>query len=401
MWYLLPTVFILMLTVVVPVVADPPRLILLDAERLATAKRRLASGDTALAPAWDRLKADADAALGEGPFSVMNKPKPTPSGDMHDYISFGPYWWPDPDKPDGLPYICRDGVINPDARGPNTDSSQLAAMIRAVNRVSLAYYFSGNEKYASHAARLLKVWFLDEATRMNPHLRYGQSIPGVTEGWGIGIIETAGLRLIVDDVGLLKGSPSWTSDDQQGLVAWMGDYLTWLQTSQHGRDEDRQGNNHGTYYDLQVVALSLFVDRPEIARRVLAAVGERRIATQVTPDGRQRRELLRNRSLGYSVMNLEGLFALAAMGRHVDVNLWAFRAADVGTLQQALDFLVPYADPNVAWPHEQIVPFDRTELLPLLRQGMIVFGEHHYRSAIERMPATDAAASRAQLLWPH
>ena len=35
--------------------------------------------------------------------------------------SVGPYWWPDPSKPDGLPYIRKDGHKNPE-RGKIGDS---------------------------------------------------------------------------------------------------------------------------------------------------------------------------------------------------------------------------------------------------------------------------------------
>ena len=39
---------------------------------------------------------------------VDGKKLVAPSGDKHDYISVGTYWWPNPDTSDGLPYIRRD-----------------------------------------------------------------------------------------------------------------------------------------------------------------------------------------------------------------------------------------------------------------------------------------------------
>lgn len=32
--------------------------------------------------------------------------------------------------------------------------------------------------------KYLQVWFVDKATKMNPHLNYGQGIPAITMGRG-------------------------------------------------------------------------------------------------------------------------------------------------------------------------------------------------------------------------
>ena len=123
--------------------------------------------------------------MDKGPYSVMDKDIIPPSGDKHDYISQGPYWWPDTTKPDGLPYIRRDGVVNPE-REKFTDRRNLSNLLEATDFLSKAYYFSEDEKYATKIIELLQVWFLNDATKMNPHLEYGQGIPGITEGRGIG-----------------------------------------------------------------------------------------------------------------------------------------------------------------------------------------------------------------------
>ena len=71
------------------------------AEKLAKVK---AKADTpTYAPASKTLMKEADKAMNLTPPSVMDKSMTASSGDKHDYMSMGPYWWPDPSKPDGTP----------------------------------------------------------------------------------------------------------------------------------------------------------------------------------------------------------------------------------------------------------------------------------------------------------
>jgi len=376
----------------------PPRVFLVDAGRLAETKRRVAAGDERLAGAMARLREEADAALEAGPFSVMQKEHLPPSGDKHDYMSVGPYWWPDPDAPDGKPYIRRDGRVNPERY--EYDSAPLKAMCEAVETLALAYHLTDRQPYAEHAARLLRTWFLDPDTRMNPHLRFGQAIPGRCTGRGIGIIDTTRLVRLVDAVGMLDGSPAWTDADRRGLEKWFAAYLDWMLQSDYGRAEARTRNNHGTWYDVQVASFALFTGRRELARKVLQEAAARRIASQIEPDGRQPLELARTRSFDYSVMNLQGMFALAILGRCVDVDLWHFRTSDGRSIRQALDWLIPFAVGEKKWTHQQIHPLQPEKLFPLLRMAAIAYGEPRYEAVIAKLKGTDLASDRSHLLYP-
>src|SRR5262249_13737010 len=163
------------------------------------------------------------------------KPKAPPSGDKRDYVSMAPYFWPNPDTKTGLPYVRRDGQVNPERN--KYDRPLLGRMSEAVSTLALAYYLTGEERYAEQSGTLLQVWFLDAKTRMNPNLNYAQFIPGVNEGRGIGIIDSVALLPVVDAVGLLEGSRHWTKARQAGMREWFADYLKWLRTSKGGKEE--------------------------------------------------------------------------------------------------------------------------------------------------------------------
>jgi hypothetical protein len=356
---------------------------------IPAARIKAASG-----PALTQLLADADRALTLTPTSVMDKTIVPPSGDKHDYMSQAPYWWPDPQKPDGKPYIRRDGERNPEIN-KLPDHDNLGRLNSAVATLGLAYRLEPKAEYAQQAARLTRVWFLDAATRMNPHLKFGQGIPGINEGRGIGIIETRGLPDLLDGIIAISGSPAWTAADEAGLQAWMRDYVAWLTTSTHGQEESKNGNNHETWYDVQVAALALYTGQRDLARKTLEG-SRARIDRQFQPDGRQPRELERTRSFDYSEFNLTAFFNLAVLGERVGVDLWNYRSADGRSLRAGLDFLVPYAAGDKKWDFDQITPFRGSTIADILRRGAVAWREPKYRALAEKL---GGGSTRVRLLY--
>src|SRR5580765_7132801 len=63
-----------------------PRLLILHANGLMQIKERLQDSDPALAPAFVKLKRDAQRALYVKPLSVTEKTFSTPTGSKHDYM---------------------------------------------------------------------------------------------------------------------------------------------------------------------------------------------------------------------------------------------------------------------------------------------------------------------------
>lgn len=127
---------------------------------------------------------EADKMLTKSITAVVDKKTTPPSGDKHDYLSQGRYWWPNPKTADGLPYIRKDGVVNPEIE--DFDRGALSAMTRSVAVLSLAYKLTSENKYAEKAVQNLRIWFMNKKTKMNPNMNYGQTIPGKYEGKGRG-----------------------------------------------------------------------------------------------------------------------------------------------------------------------------------------------------------------------
>jgi hypothetical protein len=361
----------------IPAPPGPPRVFVLRSDVLLALRARIGAGNVH-EPALDALRAEADELLKLEPLSVMQKPQTPPSGSKHDYMSLAPYWWPDPAKPNGLPYIRRDGETNPES-GKVPDHKNFSKVMSATHTLALAYYLFGEEAYAAHCTQLLRAWFLDPATRMNPSLTFAQAIMGVNEGRGIGLIETRDITRIVDAVGLLAGSHSWTPADQQGMLDWCSKFLTWMLESSNGKDESGSKNNHGTYYDVQIAGLALFVGRKDVAQRVPREVPKKRIEVQIEPDGREPLELARTKSAGYSLMNLSGLFELARLGDATGADLWNFQTRDGRSIRKALDYLIPFGTGQQKWKDEQIADVNWKELVPHLLVAADVYHFPKYK----------------------
>jgi len=378
---------------------NSPRVFLLDAKQLELTKQRIRAGDKTLIQALAQLDQEAQKALTTGPFSVVTKDPVPLSGDKHDYMSQAPYFWPDSSKPNGLPYIRRDGERNPEIN-KITDHRSLDQMVNAVETLALAYYYKGNDAYAAKAAQLLRAFFLDPATRMNPHLQFAQFIPGVNTGRGIGLIETRGLTRVVDAIGLLAGSNALTRKDQQGLQEWFTKFLVWMLESKNGRDESAARNNHGTYYDLQVTSFALFLGKKDLAHDTLQTARQKRIAAQIEPDGRQPLELVRTKAWSYSVGNLDGLMLLARLGENVGIDLWNYTTSDGRSIRRALDYLVPFAFSEQKWSYQQLGEWPPEMLFPLLRHAAIKYKDQEYQALAARVPSLKTT-DRELLLFPN
>lgn len=383
----------------VAAVVSSDDLILARGGLLRESRRRLRDGDPALCPAYTALMQAADSALRVGIISVMQKQKIPPSGDKHDFMSLAPYWWPDPSKPNGLPYIRRDGNVNPESRIDH-DGTRFQAMENAVESLALAYYFTGDEKYAEHGTKLLRTWFVDPATRMNPNLRFAQAIPGVAEGRGTGIIDTRNIPQLVDAVRLLQGSRSLSASDDAAIVGWCRDYLNWLRTSKNGKDEGAAENNHGTWYDTQVAALALFVGDTALARQVIGTDVKKRLAAQIASDGSQSRELARTRPLHYSLFNLDAFTQLAEMGRHVGVNLWSQTTPSGASLRAALNFVAPYADSTVRWKKPEAMQLMPEVFALPFRRAAVALGDPAFTTVLSKLRSSAVRTDRALLLYP-
>lgn len=376
-------------------------LIYVSEERLSRAKALIEQKNPKYVEAYKKLIAAANKALTLEANPVVNKTMMPPSGDKHDYISLAPYFWADSTKPNGLPWMAKDGQVNPLSRGNNTDQARIHDMWNALHHLSMGYYFSKDLKYANKAKELIQIWFIDEATRVNPNINFGQGVPGGVSGRPLGIIEWDEVTHLVTTIQLFDRDKLLTPTFKNSVDKWLSDYTNWLRTSKIGMEEDAQPQNHGNWYDFQVVGLLRYLGKNEEAREKVEAA-KKRIASQIQPDGSMPLELRRTKSVYYSEMNLRAMTFVTEMGRPLGVDLWAYQTPDGRSMKKAFDYLRPYALGEKEWVGKQIIgggPKGAIEerLKPLFSIASTVFGE---KLIDEKAKVDEKLSFMQKLLYP-
>ncbi|OVZ94798.1 alginate lyase [Yersinia frederiksenii] len=333
--------------------------------------------------AYHQLLQQADKALKRPDFSVMDKNNVPPSGSKHDYLSLGAYWWPDGQKSDGLPWIRKDGQINPASKNADSDGVRLADFTAQVQTLTLAWYFSGQQKYADKAISLIRTWFIAPQTRMNPNLNFAQGVPGIAAGRGTGVLDGRYFATrIVDSLIMLQQNKHWTAQDEKQMRQWMTEYLAWLRHSPAGKTEAAALNNHGNWYAVQVAGIAWYLQQPQVVVE-MAQLLKTKMDTQLAADGSQPLELARTRSFHYSYFSLQAAILMAQLADKVHIDLWRYQTPQNSSLIKALDFMAPFSDEQKKWPYHSLDNIG-VRLVPLMVQADKALGENRYQHWIQQ-----------------
>ena len=294
----------------------------------------------------ERVLRAGELYLLEQPITVTSFSSPRSAGGNHDYFSEGDYWWPDPKNPYG-PYIQRDGMSNPD--NFNDHRRALMRLSLHVPALAAAWLLTKSEKYAAHAIRHLRAWFLDPATLMNPNLEYAQAIKGRFTGRGTGIIDTIHLVEVARSIPVLAESRACTADDQAGFKKWFSDYVTWMTTSQHGIDERNAKNNHGTCWVMQVSEFARYTGNQELVSFCIDRFKTVLVPNQVAANGSFPEELRRTKPYSYCIFNLDAMATTCQILSTPKENLWNFSLPDGRGIASAVAFMFPFIADKKSW----------------------------------------------------
>jgi alginate lyase len=373
----------------------------------ALALGQIARRDTIDLAAIERARVlrAADQYLREQPVTITASQSPRSAGGRHDFFSEGDYWWPDPANQEG-PYIQRDGMTNPD-----NFVAHRHAMVRLslhVPALAAAWVITNDRRYADHAGRHLRAWFLDAETRMNPHLLYAQAIKGRFTGRGIGIIDTIHLVEVVRAASVLEQAKVLAAAERDGTRTWFDQYLTWMTTHAYGQAERDAKNNHGTCWVMQVAEFARFTGRKDVTDFCRDRYKTVLVPGQIAPDGSFPEELRRTKPYGYTLFNLDAMTTVCQILSTPADDLWKWETSDGRGVRKALAFTFPYIADKRSWPHKpDVMYFEQWPMRhPALLFGGLALDRSEYLDVWRKLPADSTVDEvirnffvRQPLLW--
>ncbi len=336
--------------------------------------------------------------------SVTDKVFVPPSGDKRDFVSLSLYFWPDPGKPDGKPYIAKDGYRNPE--GDEYDHIPMKRMVGGVDHLVLAWEVTRERKYAESACRWLRRWFIDPETAMNPNMNWAQFIPGKdmfgklgpgdypiryiqdpVTGEGLftsfgGTIEASCLIIVPELINLLNHGGFLTVKEFMALRQWFSKFLTWLKDSVPGNDARMCRNNHAAWFCAYAGYAAVLAGNNESIAEILGGFLPSCLKKQIRKDGAQPEELQRPASFGYTMFSLTAFCDATLLVRQYAPDLFSSNTAQNALLRQGIDFVLPYCLGEAEWGYPDLHGAKRNGAVPVFAAAYYLWEDERYRKAI-------------------
>jgi hypothetical protein len=322
----------------------------------------------------DVLK-EAAEAMKEEPVTVTASHSPRSAGSKHEFFSEGDYWWPNPLSADS-PYVQRDGLTNPD----NFVAHRKAVIrfSRISGALASAYTLTHDTKYVRQLMKHCRAWFLDSATRMEPHLLYAQAIKGRFTGRGIGVIDAIQFMEVAQALRVVQKAPGADPVVVKAAKNWFASYLNWVTTHKYGLDEMNAENNHGTCWVMQVACFARFTGNDSLLRTCNERYRNLLLPKQMAVDGSFPRETARTKPYGYSLFNLDAMVMICQILEKD--KLFSYQTPDGKSIKKGIAFMYPFIADKSNWPFQKDVMYwdEWPVAQPALVFGANAFGNRRW-----------------------
>lgn len=337
-----------------------PRLLL--SQTKATSRPDVAAID------HDRILQVAEPFLHQPPVSITTLPCPRSPGTANDYYSEAEEYWQDPANPDG-PFVARAGQANPDAFVTHRDA--LLSFSVCVPALTAAFVLTRDAKYAQQAVAHLRVWFIDPATRMNPSLMYGQTIPPAKTGRLEGVVEAVHLAEVVVSLPFLATSEALSEDDFKALKKWCKEYFDWLNTSRLAGLARDNKTHHASSWLLQAAAIAHLTEVADDAplTTLRHQFKSSTIRAQINVDGTFHNELTTPNPYRNTLFNMDMLAGVCVLLTTRFETVWDYELQDGPGMRSVIARLYPFILDRGTWPYRADAKYFND--LPIRRPSLL------------------------------
>ncbi len=261
---------------------------------------------------------------------VTDKNFTAPSGDTHDYYSVAPHY-----SSAGLKY---DSYTNDEDRVKKcSDAEAFRNFAWRVYAYSVGGVILRQPQLSQKAVNLIKSWFVDSKTKMNPNVRYAQIIPRSDKINEVGVIELRQLINVVSAAKVLLICGALEGSELQMIKNWIQLFLDDCDNCAIREKALQRKNNIGTWSAVLFGTLDLFCDRYPRSFSIAYQAAER-LGQQLGPFSVQLNEIGRAMPLHYCLFNLAAWFELSQLCREFGIDLYRFSGVHNESLRNALQF---------------------------------------------------------------
>ncbi len=293
-------------------------------------KSRLLHGYGRLKPRFAaQLEALCEDCMNDDVLSILDQKSIAPSGDPKDFIC-SPRYSKLPGATDDIQSLAKASYTQ--------DVAGLDRFLRHSSILAYGGHALGQARFSHRAVEFLKVWMVNDKTRMNPHLKYAQ-YSGKDDGpEPPGIVVARDLWLLPQTIDLLRASGVLEAADDVKVQWWCKQMVRGLSKSEQFQSALSYRNNISTWAAAIVASLSLHTG--ELASSmILFRRAMVKFAEQVGHLNVQYFEMGRARPLHYCLFNLAGWCVLASIFKRVGIDILKYQGRDGENLQGAIRLL--------------------------------------------------------------
>lgn len=260
---------------------------------------------------------EANKLLRKPYLDITKKSVNIPDINPQNYVSFAPYYWQknneDPMKKSFVKAEYKDSRANPFLAN-RSDKPKFAQLCARIHLMALASIGTKDRRYIDYIHQQLNIWFVDQNTRMNPHMKHAQIRPWSGINKGFGVIDARWIILLLDAIAILKHEVGYEVEKE--VTTWLVKFAKWILVSASGFNEILRENNRGSWVEVVLCYIALSVNKPEMVSCIIKHSLSDRLQKQINEHGFQPLELKRYNPVSYSLYNMYPLYYLSYLNQY-------------------------------------------------------------------------------------